>query len=316
MYEGYGMNTDQNINFKTRFGPDGLLLFNRTTGMNILLDEIKIPPELWAKSPRQVSIAITNKCDLNCSHCYAPKKKASLDFNLLKEWLHILDQNGCMGVGFGGGEPTMYPKFIELCKYTSNETNLAVTMTTHGHLLNVSLIEQLSSRINFIRISMDGIKSKYENYRGRSFDELLHKIELIKGVIPFGINYLVNSYTFSDLDEAVMIIEDLGANELLLLPEVPVGRGVQIDDSTTAAMQEWVYNYQGNVKLSISECQADGMPICEPFIIEKELFSYAHIDASGIIKKTSFDNEGIKIDETNIMKALSMLKNKEHRGYQ
>ncbi len=59
--------------WKQRRSPAGLHLFDRTTGLNILLDEIRVPASLWSRAPRQVSIALTNRCDLTCDHCYAPK---------------------------------------------------------------------------------------------------------------------------------------------------------------------------------------------------------------------------------------------------
>src|SRR6266705_976700 len=49
---------------KIRMGPSGIQLFDRTTGLNILLDEVPVPPTLWAEAPRQVSVALTNACDL------------------------------------------------------------------------------------------------------------------------------------------------------------------------------------------------------------------------------------------------------------
>ena len=62
---------------KIRKGPDGIHFFDRVSGTNLLLDELIPPPETWSKSPRQVSIALTNRCDLTCPHCYAPKTKAT-----------------------------------------------------------------------------------------------------------------------------------------------------------------------------------------------------------------------------------------------
>lgn len=301
-------NTHASKGFKFRSGPDGLHLFNRGTGTNILIDEVKIPANRWSKAPRQVSIALTNVCDLSCSHCYAPKQKAVLDFNLLKNWLHTLDSNGCMGVGFGGGEPTLYPRFIELCEYACDETGLAVTMTTHGHRLNETFISKLSGKIHFIRVSMDGIGSTYEGIRGRSFHNLIKNINLLKEVVPFGINYVVNSTTIGDLDEAAQIVNDMGASELLLLPEVSVGRGVGIDELTEHVMQKWIRNYRGKARLAISETHTDGIPVCEPFEMETGVSAYAHIDAQGILKRTSFDQNGILIEDVKIMSALQILR--------
>ncbi|MAS87832.1 MAG: radical SAM protein [Micavibrio sp.] len=300
--------------FKCRHGPDGLHLFNRRTGANVLINEIEIPVKSWSKAPRQVSIALTNTCDLSCSHCYAPKHKARLDFDLLTSWLRTLDFNGCMGIGFGGGEPTLYPKFAELCEFAANETSLAVTMTTHGHRLDESLINKISGRMHFVRVSMDGVGATYESIRNRSFDSLVNKIKLLKKVSPFGINFVVNSTTIKELDEAAQIADDLGAAELLLLPEVPVGKGVGIDKETEADMQKWVQNYQGSVRLAISETHTAGIPVCEPFEKETGISAYAHIDANGTLKRNSFGQDGILIEGDNIMDALQALREKNEGG--
>lgn len=98
-----------NSRLKVRASPAGLHFFNRTTGINILVDEITPPTSMWSAAPRHVSVALTNACDLACSHCYAPKKPAMLVFDRLTSWLANLDTNGCIGVGFGGGGANSLP---------------------------------------------------------------------------------------------------------------------------------------------------------------------------------------------------------------
>jgi len=51
---------------KARAGPDGVHIFNRMTGANILIDEISVPIAGWSSAPRQISVALTNACDLKC----------------------------------------------------------------------------------------------------------------------------------------------------------------------------------------------------------------------------------------------------------
>lgn len=45
---------------KLRLGPNGFHLFDRSSGLNVLLDEMHPTEASWSKSPRQVSIALTN----------------------------------------------------------------------------------------------------------------------------------------------------------------------------------------------------------------------------------------------------------------
>lgn len=300
-----------NSKIKYRVGPAGLHIFNRATGLNVLFDELQPPPENWSRAPRQVSIALTNICDLACHHCYAPKNKNSLSYNPLKSWLRELDENGCFGVGFGGGEPTLYPQLTNLCAYASNCTKLAVTMTTHGHRLTNDLIDALAGNVHFIRISMDGIDATYESIRGRSFYALLQRIEKIREIVQFGINFVVNSKTIHDLDNALEIAEQLGATEFLLLPEVPVGNGCQIDVETSRKLKKWVQGYRGRLPLAVSEYGADGLPTCDPLIAEQGLISYAHITASGELRLNSYVTKGVKISKKGLITALDQLRGKE-----
>ena len=299
---------NENSHLKVRAGATGLHFFNRTTGINILVDEIVPPISTWSTAPRNVSVALTNACDLACAHCYAPKNPSMLAFDRLTSWLADLDANGCIGVGFGGGEPTLYPRLTELCSYATKKTNLAVTMTTHAHRLSDQLLNELAGNIHFVRVSMDGVGPTYESIRSRSFDALLKRIAALERVANFGINFVVNSKTVGELDAAAQLAAELGAKEFLLLPEEPV-RGIGgIDKETTSALLEWVTGYRGSLPLAISEGGAEGLPTCDPLNAEIGLAAFAHIDASGIIKRTSYDTTGIFIRENEVMAALHKLK--------
>lgn len=293
---------------KVRYCPDGIHLFNRKTGVNILLDEMLLPKENWSAAPRQVSIALTNACDLECHYCYAPKNPARLDFHKLSEWLLELDSNGCMGIGFGGGEPTLYPKLIELCSFASKETSLALTMTTHAHHLTDKLLSQLEGNLHFIRISMDGTYSTYEQLRKKSFNQLLERMKVVRKITKFGINYVVNEQTIDELDSAIQIAFEMGAKEFLLLPEEPTRLSEGIGSKTMQKLEEWIVNYQGDMKLSISEKRGGSLPFCNPFSLEKGLASYAHIDAFGTLKLSSYDASGISLEKNvSVLDAIKKL---------
>ena len=85
------------ITVKVRLGPSGIHLFDRNSGLNLLVDEIAPSRESWATAPRHVSIGLTNACDLTCSYCFAPKHAAKLDFERLTGWMNELDGNSCLG---------------------------------------------------------------------------------------------------------------------------------------------------------------------------------------------------------------------------
>ncbi|WP_144716088.1 MULTISPECIES: radical SAM protein [Aeromonas] len=294
---------------KLRLGPNGAHLFDRFSGLNVLLDELRPTEASWSTSPRQVSIALTNVCDLHCGYCYAPKHKASLRTDQVLRWLKELDTEGCLGIGFGGGEPILHPDFVNICKRVAGETQLAVTFTTHGHRLTPQLVESLKGSIHFARISIDGVGSTYEKQRGKPFAHLLRGMDLIESLSPFGINVVVNEHTVTELDALSELAHKVGASELLLLPQQATTMVPSIDGVVGRALQEWVFNYKGKVRLAVSEAGASGLPTCDPLPDERGLQAYAHIDASGMLRESSYSPIGAKIGGAGVLSALERLRN-------
>ena len=293
--------------FKIRSSSSGIHFFDRDTGVNILLDEAQVPQDSWSLAPRYVSVALTNACELSCPYCYAPKRPATLHVERLKEWLVELDVNGCLGVGFGGGEPTLYRRFAEVCRFAAQETGLAVTFTTHGHNLNEPLLKVLSGNVHFVRVSMDGVGATYETLRGRPFQVFLQQLQLVRRLAPFGINCVVNNQTLPDLDSAAKLAGDLGAAEFLLLPEQPVNGIGGIGDVTLNRLRDWIDHYRGAVPLTISETGAEGIDVVNPLYKESGLRGFAHIDAWGTLKRSSYARKGHSIGDEGLMRALRTL---------
>jgi hypothetical protein len=192
---------------------------------------------------------------------------------------------------------------------------MAVTFTTHAHRLNACLAERLRGIVHFIRVSMDGLSATYESLRGKSFSAFLSHLEVIRRLAPFGINYIVNRSTLADLNSAVDLASKLGATELLLLPEQPV-RGIGgIDIETTQALRIWIKNYHGPIPLAISEAGSDNSSIYVKTTNEEGLLAYAHIDATGLLKRSSYDQEGVLIGPKGLIETMRSLEARdEERG--
>jgi MoaA/NifB/PqqE/SkfB family radical SAM enzyme len=299
--------TQNRHHWKERRSAAGIHLFDRITGLNVLLDEVSVPASLHSRAPRQVSIALTNRCDLACGHCYAPKSRDELGFDSLTRWLAELDSQGTLGIGFGGGEPTLYPQFVKLCQHAARETRLSVSFTTHGHHIHSKLAESLRGSVHFIRISMDGVGTTYESIRNRPFPELLARLKNVRSISNFGVNVVVNDRTLPNLDDVAVIAANAGACELLLLPQVPVRGVLGIASRTLDGLRRWVDSYRGSLKICINEASADGFPTCDPLVRERGLRAYAHIDARGLLKPSSYAESGVPLGKGSLLQALDQL---------
>jgi hypothetical protein len=162
---------------------------------------------------------------------------------------------------------------------------------------------------------MDGIGATYEALRGRQFAALRSRVEIVRAIAPFGINYVVNARTLPDLDAALELSGEWGASEFLLLPEQPVGGTTGIDQKTLSALRRWIGRYRGRIPLAISESHANEV-CCRRFSEEHSLKAYAHIDANGFLKRSSYDTEGVLIGPGGVMEALRHLENRAAEGQQ
>lgn len=273
----------------------------------MLIDEIRFPEDCWHTAPRQVSIALTNTCDLDCPYCYASKLHATLDYDCVCRWLCEFDQHGALGVGFGGGEPTLHPRFADICEFATNKTRLAVTFTTHGHHLSPKLLSRLESNVNFIRLSMDGVDSTYERLRGRAFASFTKRVRDACSIAPFGINFVVSADTIGELDDAIAFAHFYGAREFLLLPEQPTEARLGISPSETDRLEAWIHAYRGDVRVAISEAGAERLGIRDPCYVESGLRAYVHISAAGQLQRSSFAAGGVPITQAGILASLQQL---------
>jgi hypothetical protein len=285
----------------------GAHYFDRATGLNVLLDEVCFAPEHWHRAPRYVSIALTNACELRCPFCYAPKHPARLRANDVLGWARELDAAGTLGIGFGGGEPTAHPDLATLCHAVAEHTTLAVGMTTHAHRFDQSLAESLRDAVHFIRVSVDGLGPTYEAIRGRSFAVLEEKLALVATVAPFGINCVVTERTIDELDACLAWSQQVGAQELLLLVEQPVGTCAGLPAAAHERLVRWVAQAAPTIRLAIGAMGAvDEMGLADPFEPEPPLEAHAHVDASGQLRADAYSDAGVDVGDS-IIEALQRL---------
>ncbi len=295
---------------KIRLERAGAHFFDRKSGLNVLLDEVHPGPECWSSAPRYMSIALANACDLRCSFCYASKLPHRIPAELVRGWAGELDANGCFGIGFGGGEPTLYAGFPRLCRDIYDHTNLAVTMTTHGHHFTTALVDDLTGSVSFIRLSMDGIGDTYERIRGRSFKDFNDCLALVRATATFGINCVVNGDTIDELDRVAEHAFASGAAELLLLPETGDDGEIRLTKPQVETLERWVaYNHHHN-RIAMSQHGAEAIAAPTLFSSSDDTtYNFLHVDASMMLKVTAFARDGVALSpEKPLMDAVAELR--------
>jgi MoaA/NifB/PqqE/SkfB family radical SAM enzyme len=87
------------------------------------------------------SVELTDRCNLQCAHCYINLSAADCESRsrelTLGEWRNLLDQiadEGCLWLLLTGGEPLIRPDFLEIYDH-AKQRGLLLTVFTNGTLL-------------------------------------------------------------------------------------------------------------------------------------------------------------------------------------
>lgn len=292
---------------KLRREARGLHFYDRSSGLHILLDESPIARESVDVGPAVTSIALTNACDLSCPFCYAPKSNHSLRTDHIISWCRELDALGTLEIAFGGGEPTLYRNLPGLCRVLWRETNLGISITTHGQHLTRELVDALTGVVSVVRISIDGPEPYYSSIRRRPLRQLMERLDYMRGKIPLGINTVVNIETLPHLDEMASIVQRVGAIDWLLLPEVRDGQ-FTFDDSEWKTLDKWIGERRSEIDIRVST-EATEHLTC-PVLLENQIEDYAHISADGYLRRCSYVKGGIALQGSTVTAALRDLRNR------
>jgi sulfatase maturation enzyme AslB (radical SAM superfamily) len=274
----------------------GVHLFDRHSGLNVLADEVQVAADDYSQAPRYLSVALTNACDLHCAYCYAPKQTAMLSADRVVAWAAELAGAGCLGIGFGGGEPTTHPRFAQICEQVSRSTAMAVTFTTHGHRLTPRLVESLQGHVHFGRLSVDGVGDTYERLRGRPFGAVRTAAMRLRSLAPIGINTVVNASTIGELDDIAEFASGVGAVELLLLPQQATATEPGISASDAERLVRWIQFADPPIRLAISRTGVESSVVtAEPIPGEDPLEAHLHVDATGKLRPHAYARTGVAV---------------------
>jgi MoaA/NifB/PqqE/SkfB family radical SAM enzyme len=139
--------------------------------------------------PVNGTIEVTNRCPLECKHCYnnlpmsdfvARAREMTLDEH--KRLLDELADLGCLWLLFSGGEIFARRDFLDIYAYAKRKGFL-ITLFTNGTLITERIADFLADMRPFaIEITLyGGTKKTYENLTGipGSYDRCLRGIDLL-----------------------------------------------------------------------------------------------------------------------------------------
>ncbi len=188
---------------------------------------------LRLNSLKEIWFHLTDKCNLSCRHCLfsaSPSKGATIGNDSLEKTISQATELGCHLFYFTGGEPFVYPNFINILNLVQNANQAShVVILTNGLLLkeNIQELIQLDIKRLHLQISLDGLQPEHDYLRGRgSYKTLKSNLLIAKNSnLAVTLSIAVNNTNVNDLPAIARQAKQLGASGLHLMYHFVHGKG-------------------------------------------------------------------------------------------
>lgn len=204
---------------------------------------IRTLDEAGLKSPRGVTIAITNQCNLVCRHCLlssGPDKKATIiPQNRVLRLIQEFSALGAEKFTITGGEPLTHPHWAELVSFACSQPGSGeVRLQTNAILItpsNVDTLISLKDRGLIIQTSLEGATAAvHDRVRGAgSFHKTMKGLKLLekRGMAPWVcITFTEMQHNFEDIPALLETADKMGIGQVITGTLVSGGRAAQSSD--------------------------------------------------------------------------------------
>lgn len=213
----------------------------------------------------RIFLEITDRCNLNCKHCYGGFASKNTNLISLNDIDNIINEAVKLGIyefDITGGEPLLYPNLDEVLSKLYNSgmlvsifTNLTILSNHHLEMFNKYCVKKIITSIDSC------YKNIHDNFRGCDgcFDKTMQNIEKLKKLeIELSINTMIGNHNIEYIDEMVNFLKQM---ELPFVLDVITneGRAMTLNENvnTSANIIRTIfskYNNDINKEMNFKHC--------------------------------------------------------------
>ncbi len=246
--------------------------------------------------PEIIVVEATNRCILNCKHCYKNINDmgggtVDIDLYLLDRILTQTEPYNTRIVSITGGEPTLHSDWEGLIAVMEKH-DVDYTFTTNGinfKEAHKALVKGASQRFRGVAFSMDGATAETNDViRGEgTFEKVKAAFRLARmHGIPFGIQAVVGTHNIHELSEIAALADAEGAGELnfiLMRPTFENAEYVLSAAQSDEAEEQINSIKEAHTRLKVGMATAHKTPY-PLFVCRSLAMTMIGIDCSGLLR--------------------------------
>lgn len=183
--------------------------------------------------PRPVVVwNCTQRCNLNCLHCYASASSqgsaGEMDTDSGRAFIRDLADFGVPVILFSGGEPLMRSDLLELAGF-AREQGIRVALSTNGTLIDTEMVGRIrDTGFAEVGISLDGLEETNDYFRGKK-GAYRAAITGIRNCVNLGLRVslrlTITRYNYREIPAIFQLVADEGIERVCFYHLAYSGRG-------------------------------------------------------------------------------------------
>lgn len=251
-----------------------------------------------------IDVAITNRCNLRCTHCCVDSDLTNftdpMDTETLKDVLNKVVKCKPKSICLTGGEPMLRKDFFEVLYHLNNIYDGEIRVMTNGTFITSNNVKDLITHVSAIDISIDGINEETCSVvRGKGvFNKVLNSIDLLKsnGFDKISLSMVLTKGNYELRNEFQQLNEQLGTRGITRAFS-PIGRAESNKDVLQPKEKE--IEMEGK---RFQNLNCDDLHVCTCGALIKELYiNYmGKIYPCGLLENDKYCiGDVIKIEDLN-----------------
>jgi AdoMet-dependent heme synthase len=187
---------------------ENLITFSGTPFQRNIVLNLSPTPSL-----RYLELQITNRCNLQCRHCYIGEgAHQDLSRKQIQRVLEEFEEIQGLRLLLSGGEPLLHPHFWEVNEGLRDYAFRSVLLS-NGTLVSKEVARKL--HVHEVQISLDGMKEGHESLRGKgTFEKTIMAIDhLQEANIRVSVATMIHRRNLSEFDELASLLQSKNIEE-------------------------------------------------------------------------------------------------------
>ena len=194
---------------------------------------------------QSADISINSKCNLNCAHCSDVLSSGDRPEIQLEQWIRVVKELAEIGVQhlhICGKEPFLspwLPELLSVADHLKRKTGWRYGLVTNGTLLGANLRWLCSLSIDYIDVSVDGLRKGHDALRGDGcFDKIIEQIGVAVDRLGEGritLATTVCSHNVAEIPDMIDFFCKMGVRYFFLQPVQMDGKALQRPDLRLSA---------------------------------------------------------------------------------